>query len=727
MYIGHIKKDESGDEFLIQDLEEHIQGTLALAEKFANSFNAGEWGRICGLFHDFGKYNPGFQKYLKIASGYMNGPMIGKIDHKSYGAIHLNTILRHKQFSKVFGYCIAGHHSGLDNSGDLHARYNNQELTEIYNQISYMAPAYNFDLKELARCVHVSIPEQQIHHWVRMLYSCLVDADWLDTESFMKPENSKQRGNYKTLEDIKILFQKHIDSFKSKVSPSPINQIRSAIQNECIEHATHEKGLYSLTIPTGAGKTLSSLAWAVNHVTKHNMSRIIVVIPYTSIITQTANIFRNIFGEENVIEHHSNIETDKQSWQNKLATENWDAPIILTTNVQFFESLYASTPSKCRKLHNICNAAIIFDEAQMFPEEFLLPVIHGIQALRKVFGCSILFTSATQPPFTGIIGTGREQFTGFAEEIQSITSKDPLMFDVFKRVEIEWPETNTRTTYDELSEELIQYEQVLCIVNTRQEAYELHKRMPEDTLHLSRNMCTAHIMDVIDEIKTRLDAGNPVRVISTQLVEAGVDIDFPVVYRAFTGLDSILQSAGRCNREGKLKQLGKVKIFHSEKRIPPGMQSKKADTLKDLLLNESFAPFDPDSIASYFSAYYGRLTEFDKANIKHLLYDNSRDMNFEFKTAGKAFNLIDNNGTSFLIVYGEGEKLIESLKKHGPDPGLLRKLQRYSVTLPLFTFKQLADSGRIIQYGDVYIYNDVYDKKQGVIIENRFLNDIYIT
>lgn len=727
MHIGHIKKDESGNEFLIQSLEDHTQGTSTLAEQFANSFNAGEWGRICGLFHDLGKYNPGFQKYLRIASGFEAGHITGKTDHKSSGAIHLNTLLKHKQFSKVFGYCIAGHHSGLDNSGDLDARYKNQDFNDVYNQIKDMAPAYDFDLKNLARHVHVPIPQQQIHHWIRMLYSCLVDADWLDTESFMKPEDSKQRGHYKTLEDIKLLFQRHIESFKTTATPSPINKIRSAIQNECIEHATHEKGLYSLTIPTGAGKTLSSLAWAVNHVTKHNMSRIIIVIPYTSIITQTANIFRDIFGEENVIEHHSNIETDKQSWQNKLATENWDAPIIVTTNVQFFESLYASTPSKCRKLHNICNAAIIFDEAQMFPEEFLLPVIHGIQALRGVFGCSILFTSATQPPFTGKIGTGREQFTGFVEEIQSITSKDPLMFDVFKRVEIEWPETNTRTTYDELSEELIQYEQVLCIVNTRQEAYELHKRMPEDTLHLSRNMCTAHIMDVISEIKTRLDAGNPARVISTQLVEAGVDIDFPVVYRAFTGLDSVLQSAGRCNREGKLKQPGKVKVFHSEKRIPPGMQSKKADTLKDLLSDECFAPFDPDSIASYFSAYYGRLTEFDKANIKYLLYDNSRDMNFEFKAAGEAFNLIDNNGTSFLIRYGEGEKLIDRLKKQGPDPGLLRKLQRYSVTLPLFTFKQLADSGRIIQYGDVYIYNDVYDKKQGVIIENHFLNDIYIT
>lgn len=722
--IAHIKS--GNDEYITQTLEEHSAGTAELCKKFASAFNAAEWGYLSGLYHDLGKANPLFQDYIRIASGYKEGRVPGKMDHKSYGAIHLHRTIKSKYLSKMLGYCIAGHHSGLDDSGRLKERYEDALLSKIYEEIKHIAPVAEINENTLMRTVRITNSDQELHHWIRMLYSCLVDADWLDTESFMKPNDFAQRGLYKSLHEMNDLYKSHIDKFTSSASLSPINKIRSQIQEECIQKASLSKGLYSLTIPTGAGKTLSSLAWALTHAENHELSRIIVVIPYTSIITQTASIFRDIFGEENVVEHHSNIDSETQSWQNKLSSENWDAPVIVTTNVQFFESLYASSPSRCRKLHNICNSAIIFDEAQMFPEEFLLPVIHGIESLKNSFGCSILFTSATQPPFSGKIGSGREVFQGFGDQISAIISEDPEISQVFKRVEIEWPKDESKISFDELSTELTEYEQVLCIVNTRHEASELFRRMPEGTLHLSRNMCTAHIMDTIQLIKTSLKNGEPVRVISTQLVEAGVDIDFPVVYRAFAGLDSILQSAGRCNREGKLKHPGKVKVFYSEKRIPAGSLSKRADTLKDLLADADFNPFDPKYIASYFTNYYARLNQFDKPEVKHALYDNCRDMNFEFKTIGDKFQLIEDKNISFIVLYNESASLVQELKDDGPNPQLLRKLQRYTVSLPQFIFNQLSESGRVIQYGDLFIYNDQYHTRQGVIIENHFLTETYI-
>ncbi|MEG1543541.1 MAG: CRISPR-associated helicase Cas3', partial [Tannerellaceae bacterium] len=556
---------------------------------------------------------------------------------------------------------------------------------------------------------------------------------YLDTERFMKPEQTALRGRYANLSELKSLFDAHMAHVAANASPSFINEKRAAILSYCREMGTQKPGFFSLTVPTGGGKTLASLAWALNHAILHNKDRIIIVIPYTSIIVQTAAILRAIFGEQNVVEHHSNLEVDgqKESSPSLLATENWDAPIIVTTNVQFFESLYACKVSKCRKLHNICNSVVILDEVQMLPVEFLEPVLDVLQSLQSSFKVSILFTTATMPIFTGWIGSGLETFAGLSSVVTEIIPKDEHLFDDFKRIELHWP-TST-TTFEDIAGMLMQHEQVLCVVNTRKDAQELYRRMPKDTLHLSRMMCSVHIMDVIDVIKHKLANHEPVRVVSTQLIEAGVDIDFPVVYRSFAGLDSIIQAAGRCNREGKLNKegaLGQVFVFKLDQNIPPGLMRKSAAALTNLLMESAQSNvFDPAFIERYFAMLYKDCNLLDKANIKCSLYKNYREMNFLYATAAKEFHLIDDkDSVSVLVGYGDGTALLQKLKKNGPEFWLLRKLQRYSVSVKKWDFDKLLKSGVVVEYSGIFILEDCrsYDLKAGLMMDNHWLEELLL-
>ncbi|MCD7848798.1 MAG: CRISPR-associated helicase Cas3' [Parabacteroides sp.] len=477
------------------------------------------------------------------------------------------------------------------------------------------------------------------------------------------------------------------------------------------------------------------MAWALTHAVRYQKDRIIIVIPYTSIIVQTAAVLRNIFGAENVVEHHSNLQQDSNDERSPslLATENWDAPIIVTTNVQFFESLYACRSSRCRKLHNICNSVVILDEAQMLPVEFLHPVLDVLQSLQASFKASILFTTATLPVFSGHIGTGPEAFNGLKTPVTEITSVHDNLFEAFKRVELHWPEPNTTTTFDELADELSGYDSVLCIVNTRKEARELCRRMPEGALHLSRMMCSAHIMEVIKLIKQKLKNNEPVRVISTQLVEAGVDIDFPVVYRAFAGLDSIIQAAGRCNREGKLNkkgELGQVFVFKFENSILRGLMGKGANALREMLVvSEGEDLFSPACIAQYLSLFYANCNTFDKAEIKKNLYEGASEINFLFATAADRFRLIDDkDSVSILVGYGDGATLLEELKRNGPEFWLLRKLQQYSVSVRKWDFEQLRKQGTVAEYAGIFILEDsrCYDEQAGLVLDGAWVEELLL-
>ncbi|MGL5894124.1 MAG: CRISPR-associated helicase Cas3', partial [Bacteroidales bacterium] len=608
-YLAHIRQlDDNSYEYHL--LYNHLINTSKLASKHATPFGSASWGECIGLWHDLGKYNPYFQRYLRLATGVENGNAISKVDHSTIGAlwakISEDTI---RKFPPI-AYCIAGHHAGLPNwIGGLDERLHSREKRELADcslinapdkvkQIRFSLPLPVFSAKH---------PERQIHHWIRMLYSSLVDADWLDTESFMNPDLSKQRGKYLSIDELKGEYDKYMDKFTSKKKNNDINLERQYINNTCRAAGLGKPGIYNLTVPTGGGKTLASLGFALEQAVKYRLDRVIVVIPYTSIISQTASIFRDIFGPDQVIEHHSNIIDDSHLELNtasKLAIENWDAPIIVTTNVQFFESLYASKPSRCRKLHNLSNSVIIVDEVQMLPIEYLKPILHSLEALHEVFNSTILLTTATQPIFGGEIGTGEAKFLGITQPIYDIIVDSDTLFRKFARTTIQMPKSSAPLGFDNLAEELKLHNQVLCVVNTRGEAQEIFNRMPSDTIHLSRMMCSAHIMERISIIKEKLRNNEPVRVISTALIEAGVDIDFPVVYRAYAGLDSIIQAAGRCNREGK-QEKGIVKVFNSEKEPPQGLMRKGAQALRELLIMYGDTDLlSPSIMRIYFAILY---------------------------------------------------------------------------------------------------------------------------
>lgn len=739
-YIGHIKAGKS-HKFEIQDLQEHLEGTSKLAEKFAYTFQNPEWGKILGLWHDIGKCSDEFQEYIKKNSGYEEGELLGRTDHTSAAAILAKEIFPSFVWQPI-AYCIAGHHSGLHNythdqgiSGDLTERLTKKEYLE---KIRTRIPADLLKITQLSPPTGKPINPKQMHLWIRMLFSCLVDADYLDTERFMSPESFAKRGKYKSIYELKILFDSHMYQMEKMAPITTVNTIRSKILADCVKSGDLMPGFFSITVPTGGGKTLSSMAWALIHALKHNKTRIIFAIPYTSIITQTAQIYRSIFGEDNVIEHHSNTDDKTNSQERKLATENWDAPIVVTTNVQLFESLFANKTSRCRKLHNLVNSIIILDESQMLPPEFLQPILTILEGLVDDYGVSVMFSTATQPTITGRIGgKGQHAFDGVSSKSvrEVVHNIDNLVSDL-KRVAIHLPQNISETVdWSVIAEELQLHEQVLCVVNTRNQCRELHELMPKDTLHLSRLMCTEHIMDVIQEIKKRLKKNRPVRVISTQLIEAGVDIDFPVVYRAIAGLDSIAQCAGRCNREGSLNKenkLGLMKVFVPKTGVPIGLMRKGADTFKELVLSgveDENTLLDPKTFQEYFKLFFSRIDNFDKPDIKSLLWNDAGHMKFQFATAAKNFRLIDDKNAHTIIVgYKDGNNLIELLKCKGPETWLMRKLQRFTVSVNERDFEEILKADLISELHGCWIqdYSKLYSQHSGLQLKGKWLEEINI-
>lgn len=735
-FIAHIKPT-SECEFEIQELEDHLEGAAKLAELFASKFRNSNWGKLLGKWHDIGKFSEEFQNYIKVNSGYEEGEAKGKTDHSSAGAILAKEML--PNFWPPIAYCIAGHHSGLLNwdaelgiTGDLQSRLQNQGLFE---RIKTQIPDLLKITDQLNLPCDKKVATEHMHLWIRMMFSCLVDADYLDTERFMNPESFVKRGIYDSLEDLKVRFNKHMEGLQTEASKTTVNRIRTQILEQCIQKGNESPGFFSITVPTGGGKTLSSMAWALEHALKYQKRRVIFAIPYTSIITQTAQVYRDIFGEDNVVEHHSNLDEETLTQGRKLSAENWDAPIIITTNVQLFESLFSNKTSRCRKLHNLVNSIIILDEAQMLPPEFLKPILSVLKGLVENFGVTVLLSTATQPALTGKIGSGLHSFKGIEKNQihELITDSKTLAVDL-KRTELIMPsDPSCFSSWPEIATELKHYDQVLCIVNTRKECRELYKQMPEGSIHLSRLMCTSHIMEAIANIKEKLKNGEQVHVISTQLIEAGIDIDFPVVYRAFSGLDSIAQSAGRCNREGKLNahsKLGITKVFCTENGTPPGLIGKGADALKELLHLHPSADFlSPAMFYDYFELFYTKVRDYDKPQTYNHLCQNAIAMKFQFATVAHDFRLIDDKGAQNIIVrYNKGTDLIELFKRKGPESWLMRKLQRYFVSVNPWDFESIKQSHWIEQVHGCWIQADsqLYNNNYGLKFNDEWINEILI-
>lgn len=529
-----------------QLVREHLQGTAELAAEFAEKFGKADWGYCCGLLHDIGKYSGEFQTKIR------ENPDL-RVDHSTAGAKVCNELGGYYQ---CMTYCIAGHHAGLP---DLGRRGLPSSLCDRLDKKICDYSAYKSEIKipELKTMpfdpAQVTDPNFSLAAFIRMLYSCLVDADFLDTERFMK-DGVVERDSGESMEMLFHKLQDHVADWLKNNDNMTINGRRSEILRNCLEQGKSPKGLFQLTVPTGGGKTVASLAFALRHAVEHHLDRVIYVIPYTSIIEQNAQVFREILGSENVLENHSNVDyEDSEEFKPlQLAAENWDKPVVVTTNVQFFESLYANKSSKCRKLHNIVNSVIIFDEAQMLPANYLKPCMVMIEELLQQYGISIVLCTATQPAL--------QQFLPEKYVARELCPRRDEQFRFFERVTYQNIDT---VTEEEMVEKLQQEQQALCIVNTRKRAQKLYERLKgKGVYHLSTSMYPAHRRRVLTAIRKRLKDKKRCIVISTSLVEAGVDLDFASVYRELAGVDSIIQAAGRCNRNGeRVKEESVVHIF----------------------------------------------------------------------------------------------------------------------------------------------------------------------
>lgn len=720
-YISHIRVN-SDQSLSFQNNDEHCLGVAMLARRFASEVGLGDFGYILGILHDKGKEKSEFQEYIQDINsipGHKRWTKNGKA-HAYVGGLIAKKIL--KQIYPLIGNPIMGHHRGLYDFTDLEA----EEAKEIPAEIT-IPSADNFLITFPSWFIPSRLIEKDFHHIERFLFSCLVDADYLDAERFMQPYQFSLRDGKASLEDLLPRLNAYLSSFGN--TQTEVNKIRNKVQQVCKDRAGDTPGFYSLTVPTGGGKTLSSLVWAMNHAVKYGKKRIIIAIPYTSIIVQTASVLRNIFGIENVLEHHSNVLVDdttegEMTYKLKLATENWDYPIIITTNVQLFESMMSNHSSDCRKLHNISNSVLILDEAQTLPTDFLQPIVDTLDTYHRLFGTSILFTTASQP-----VLEGKHQGVKFdgLSHIEEIVPKDWNLHDKLRRVELDIDETPR--TYDEIAEKLMQYDRVLCIVNTRRDAKEIFDRLSNEgvCIHLSRMMCPAHVAEKIDEMTRALkDSDNRViRVVSTQLIEAGVDIDFPVVFRQESGLDSILQAAGRCNREGQLP-LCTTHVFSlsAEHALPRGFITQCNNARKNMVGEYDW--FSPQAMTTYFQQLYSRIQTFDKKDIKYHLYKMDELM---FETASAEFHLIDDNTTPVIVNWKDSLSLVEQLKAGGPSYSLMKRLSQYSVNLRKHDFDQILKNGIVEEiYDGIYIISgkNQYDKDVGLLTDNQWLEETYI-
>ncbi len=700
----------------VQTVKEHLLGTAERAEKFASEFGCGEAGFLCGLLHDIGKCSEAFQRRIR------NPLSSNRVDHSTAGAMELQKLS--KDYVPL-GMAVAGHHSGLMDGGNFKAA--SPEDGTYFGRCRKKLEDYSRWKEELSSELsegsQVTFPKFctendteknfNMSFFIRMVFSCLVDADYLDTEAFME-KGRVERGGYESLGSLLCRFEKYVSRWlEAEVmgvdASTELRKCRNKILRECMEKGeTYSRGLYTLTVPTGGGKTTASMGFALKHACARGLRRIIYVIPYTSVIDQNAAVFADIFGQENVLEHHSGIlyEADEdpvtaESYRKTLATENWDAPIIVTTAVQFFESLYGNRSAKCRKLHNVANSVIIFDEAQTLPVPYLEPCVAAMAQLAKNYRSTVVLCTATQPAL-------EEKFQKYLpnERIEEICSGAEGMFGLFKRNRI----LNLgQLTTEELEERLRGREQVLCIVNRRKTAQELFQKLEgEGVFCLTTLLCPIDRKAKFTELKRRLGAGEVCRVIATSLMEAGVDLDFPQVYRQEAGLDSLIQAAGRCNREGKRPGEGQfVYSFRLEGEEGKFMAQNIA------ALRETWRRYgtvdEPKAIAFYFQ-YFRELLGRENLDQKEIMraWEKGIEGNFfPFAKVSQKFRLIDNAMRPVYIPLEGTEDLLEQVKIGEADRNVYRKLGQCGVNVHEGHFRKLWEAGCLEEISkDFFVLRD---------------------
>lgn len=679
-YWAH--KSEDGR---VQMVEEHLEGTARRAGQFADAFGKHEWGYCCGLMHDIGKYSQAFQRKIRNDG-------TERVDHSSAGA---QLCYEKKGRYPIMSYCIAGHHAGLPDFGSssdaasaptLMGRLKKKVEDYQAYRTEIQIPELDTDPFDIRQSKN---PDFSLSMFIRMLFSCLTDADFLDTESFMNKEGV-ERDSGAPLDSLLEKLESYTVDWQKNQNIDTINGRRSEILRYCFTCGDKERGLFKLTVPTGGGKTIASLAFALRHAVKHKMNRIIYVIPYISIIEQNAEVFRKILGERNVLENHYNVDyNSSEEWKPmQLAAENWDKPVVVTTNVQLFESLFANKTSKCRKLHNITNSVIIFDEAQMLPNDYLKPCLAAMEELVRRYRSSIVLCTATQPAL--------DMFWKELGHAAELCPRRDEQFRFFRRSVF-----CSLGTLDEqkLSECLGREHQALCILNTRKAAQKLYEIIEgEGVYHLSTTMCPKHRMAVLDQIRDRLRENRRCILISTSLVEAGVDLDFSSVYRQLAGMDSMIQAAGRCNREGKKEaEQSKVYIFDLKEQKDALGQRQQIDISRSLL-TENRDISSLDTIEEYFrELYYVRGEGLDKKQILKKFEKRS----YNFASAAENFKLIENSEKTVFVPFDEGAReLLRQIELQGFSKDRMRQAGKYCIGIFETEWNTLYGLGKIQQISE---------------------------
>lgn len=715
-YYAHTIEDAPENEW--HTLKDHLIGTARLAAAFAKTFDAEALGWAAGILHDIGKYSCEFQKRLRGA------PI--RVDHSTAGAQEAVQLYGDNHpFGRLLAYVIAGHHSGLPDFGSP------VDDISLVARLKKPVPAYgdyrreidtSFAFEKLIKLPVRPIPKHagfSVQFFVRMLFSCLVDADFLDTESAVNPAQARVRGGYPHIDALVERLENYLSVRFGRVEKSPINTLRGEILDNCRKSSQLPCGFYSLTVPTGGGKTLSSLTFALHHAKKHRLDRVIYVIPFTSIIEQNAQVFRTALGHDCVLEHHSNFQfaddaaddedVSSTLYRLRLSAENWDAPVIVTTNVQFFESLFSHKSSRCRKLHHIANSVVVLDEAQMIPTPFLLPCLWALYELVQNYNSSVLLCTATQPSIGHLLPK--------AENIREIVPDPPKLYEAFRRVRVR---SIGDMDDDMLTDRLSREHQVLCIVNTRSHAAALYERIRGDgAYHLSARMYPAHRSEKLRRIRIALEQNQTCRVVATQLIEAGVDVDFPVVYRAIAGVDSIAQAAGRCNREGRLAN-GDVFVFRPEARHQPKGWFQRTATITDMVLRHHDDLLSLEAIDDYFRRLYDFEGErLDEHSIIDRFSERAAELAFPFREVGEIFQLIDSPMVSIVIPREEEcIKTLEEAMVKGPTLDLSRRLQPFIVQIYRHEFAELARANAIEAVAEQYTVltdHSRYDDEVGLI------------
>ncbi len=717
-WIGHTNEERNE-----QKLIDHLNNVSKLAGEFGAKFGMRNVGEIIGKLHDVGKYSNEFQERV-------HGGMY-RVDHSTAGAQLTRKL--YSNFSEITDLLISlpimSHHSGLCDLGSSvdtpdrstfrarMKRHNIPNYEAYQSEIKTIPPIDVAEIKDALTKLEQPASEKDLYLYLavltRLLYSCLVDADFLDTENFMSGQERKCGDSideiYKAAKE-----RLHKKGWLKESSLTTLNGRRSFILRTAMEIGkTKDPGYFRLTVPTGGGKTIASLMFALEHAHKNHMDRIIYVVPYTTIIEQNANVFREFAGAWNVLEHHSNFEFEENEYglMMRLASENWNMPIVVTTSVQFFESFYSSRPSACRKNHNLVNSVFVFDEAQKIPADYLEPCLNMVHELVDYFNCSAVFCTATQPALDDHL-----------QMVKTMVEICPSVQDQFTFFQRTIYENLGNISKENLVDRLKKEERVMCIVNTRKTAQELYgllkEEVPEETLfHLSTTMHKVDREKTLEMVRSRLKNGQKVILIATSLVEAGVDLDFDTVFRQLAGLDSIIQSGGRTNREGKRnKEDSKTYIFELEGSKVVSSQKTEIENTRSLF-KKGIDCNDPNAATVYFHDLYQSKNSLDRKDIL------KKEKDYQLKTIGKEFKLIEESSDLIVIPNETNEDAIIRIQSKRGTKEDFKMIQKYTVAIPHRKTEQLYDLGKIMPVENItnlFVLADAegYDENIGLLLND---------